>query len=139
MKSFISVVVASTLLASTAFASLKSCGSRTNDFIYKSADYSPYPADPSTRICFNLRGKVQQAIPSGSKATISFSFGETLEPKINVDIAKENNSFLQSCFFFPMEFQYMKNSDISVRLEVEHPAAGGGSKRVLCVQGVVKT
>ncbi|KAG0082323.1 hypothetical protein BGZ92_011814, partial [Podila epicladia] len=120
MRSFISVVVASTLLASTAFASLKSCGSRTNDFVFKSVEYSPSPADPSKPLCFHIRGKVQQPIPSGSNAVISFSgagisdkyeqvFVQTLEPKIYGDIAEEADSLFKACYFFPMGFQYKKN------------------------------
>ncbi|KAG0038987.1 hypothetical protein BGZ82_010102 [Podila clonocystis] len=150
MKPFISAVVASTLLASTAFAGLKSCGSPTNDLQYRSVDYSPYPANPATRVCFNIRGKIQATIPFNANATIRFYHGsddiafyqgfmQTLEPNINEDIPKGSMDRLKTCYFFPTEFQYKSDVEIGIKLEVTHPRVSDSDpKRILCLQGAIK-
>ncbi|KAF9321893.1 hypothetical protein BG003_010149 [Podila horticola] len=143
MKSLISTLVASTFLASTAFAMI-SCGSPTNSLVDISASYSPNPANPNQRICFHINGKIQQPFPASSKATIEFSldgkpetyeqiFGETLEPKRYDEISKEDEAYLQTCFFFPQKFMYKTNAKVNVKLMVEHDA-----KRVLCLHEIVK-
>ncbi|KAG0029073.1 hypothetical protein BGZ81_004155 [Podila clonocystis] len=150
MKSFISAFVASTLLASTAFASLKSCGSPTNDLKYESVEYSPYPAIPTTRVCFNIRGKIQATIPLDANATIRFyqgsddvtysqEFRETLEPRMNEDIPKGSTDHLETCYYFPTAFQYKKDVEVRIKLDVTHPRVSDSNpKRILCLQGTIK-
>ncbi|KAG0326504.1 hypothetical protein BG000_001358 [Podila horticola] len=143
MKSLLSVLVASTFLASAAFA-MTSCGSDTNNFIEISTSYSPYPANPKERICFRIKGKIQQPIPSSSKATMEFSldgtsekypqiFGETLEPKRYDEIPRNDKADHLMCFFFPQSFMYKSNAEVNIKLLVEY-----GDKRVLCFHETVK-
>ncbi|KAF9404001.1 hypothetical protein BGZ94_004413, partial [Podila epigama] len=149
MKSFTALaLIAATVLATTASANLRNCGSSTNDFIYRSSDYSPSPALPKERLCFNIRGKVSSKIPTDSKVTYTFSypgkerisysqdFYGTLTGSPTSPIEPDSVDKLQSCFYFPPQYSEMHNVDVSIRALVEHPSPNSRTdKRVLCVQG----
>ncbi|KAG0337434.1 hypothetical protein BG004_007653 [Podila humilis] len=140
------VLLAATCLATTTHAGLMTCGSHTNDFLFKSTSTSPSPANPKQRFCVTIYGKVQSDIPPSSKATYSFShekvdvsykldFLPTLDESATGSVKKGSRDHLTTCFFFPPEYEYVTNSVISLRIEVQHPNSSGRNKRVLCVHG----
>lgn len=45
----------------------------------------------------------------GKPETYEQIFGETLEPKRYDEISKEDEAYLQTCFFFPQKFMYKTN------------------------------
>ncbi|KAI9234186.1 MAG: hypothetical protein BYD32DRAFT_464637 [Podila humilis] len=143
MRTFITLAVATSFLT-TSFARFLSCGSDTNHFIFKGAEYAS-PANPTLPVCLTIAGKVRTPFPANAVATLRFDdteddtfsqiFGLQLRPpRSEAEII--NTGDLQFCFYFPPKFSVLKNTSVQVHVNVEH-SEPGNTKRVMCFQGPI--